>query len=164
MQLFCDEFYPRARLSHKRNVGNLSLLHSYVHVKCLDKLRYLIPPVITFTPRTQYTRNTVANYLHSLRIPHVRSNFLMNIFFLRIATFWNRLERECFSDHNLTCPELWLNVNFPTYAEPRTTYFASHTTYSFSNPLPRRALGLCAERILFKKLAKQYFYSGVWLV
>lgn len=113
-----------------------------------------------------HTKNTIyqeycCEPFHSLCIPHVRSNFLMNIF-RRNATFWNRLERECFSDHNLTCSGLWLKVIFPTYPEPRTAYFTAHATYPFSNPLLRVALGLCVERKSLKKIYQNNIFIQVY--
>lgn len=79
------------------NMTILLLLYLYFHGTCSDKLHSLVQ---AFTVQNNHAICTGEYYPHSLFIPLVKRKFCLDDFFPRTTTFWNRLPRGYFPDHN----------------------------------------------------------------
>ena len=81
-------------LTHRRNVGGLSLLYRYFHGHCSSELLGLVPTLQHLGPVTRH-----GNVMHplSLSIPRSRTSHHQKSFFPRSARLWNSLPSSVFS-------------------------------------------------------------------
>lgn len=94
-------------LSHRRNVGSLSLLYRYFHGHCSKELLGLVPA-------RQYlgapTRFAAASHPYCLAIPRSRTEHHRKSFFPKTVRLWNSLPSSVFpGDYNLA--QFKRNVN-----------------------------------------------------
>lgn len=67
-------FFTFLSFSQKQDVANVSVLYRYLHGKFSGELHSLIPPILTFTPRTRHVSHIGTNHPCSLLIPLLSSS------------------------------------------------------------------------------------------
>jgi Reverse transcriptase (RNA-dependent DNA polymerase) len=94
-------------MSHRRNVGSLSLLYRYFHGHCSKELLGLVPTLQHLGPST---RRAGASHPYCLAVPHSRTEHHRKSFFPRTVRLWNSLPSFVFPvDYNLS--QFKRNVN-----------------------------------------------------
>ena len=99
--LGCSDPYKENILpmSHRRNVGSLSLLYRYFHGHCSKELLGLVPAPQHLGPSTRYA---AASHPFCLEIPRSRTKHHMKSFFPRTVRLWNSLPSSVFpADYDL---------------------------------------------------------------
>ena len=94
-------------MSHRRNVGSLSLLYRHFHGHCSKELLGLVPTPQHLGPST---RNAGSSHPYCLSVPHSRIAHHKKSFFPRTARLWNSLPSSVFPvDYDLL--QFKANVN-----------------------------------------------------
>jgi hypothetical protein len=94
-------------MSHRRNVGSLSLLYRYFHGHCSNELLGLVPPPQQFGQSTRYA---ASSHPYCLALPRSRTEHHRKSFFPRTVRLWNSLPSSVFPvDYNLA--QFKRNVN-----------------------------------------------------
>ena len=75
-------------LSHRRQVGDLSLFYRYFHGQCSDQLAEIMPPRARFS---RATRQAATAHRYSIHLETPRTLVYQNSFFWRVSSLWNSL-------------------------------------------------------------------------
>ena len=80
-------------MSHRRNVGSLSLLYRYFHGHCSKELLGLVPSPQHLGPSTRYAG---ASHPYCLSVPHSRTEHHKKSFIPQTVRLWNSLPSSVF--------------------------------------------------------------------